>query len=333
MPNLRATTRSRSPLGPLAFAAAAILVCSERPARAQGEFELRLLRPSLTVSGYGVARSDFSDVDADYSASTGSLFAVIPIGGVRLSEGKVTAWQPMLWLGAAATSQSFNVLDRDPRLYSGVLNGSLLWATSKPNLHYVSLGTSFAEDDETIHDDLRLRLSALYIGSYQKSPSFSFLYGGFYTFIYGRGLLLPLFGISWKPSDTWSLYGIVPLSWTLSQKLSDHFRLNYMLWVAGQQFGFKNDGIFPVADDKVYERVREQHLGVELDWHPTPGFSVLTQAGVAVARRMAFGPVDSNTDTFLDEKIDPAPYVKLSFRIPLGKSLIDEVGGRAVEAP
>lgn len=328
-------TRLKRPVSSRARLFAALLVIvpgTMSLARAQGEFELRLLRPSITVSGIGVQRADFTDVDSDYSAANGTLFAMIPLGGVRLRpDHRVIAWQPMLTMGAGVTSQSFEVVDREPRLYTGLLNGSVLFASSKPNLHYISVGASFAEDEETVND-LELRVSAFYLGSYQKSPSFTWLYGGAYTFIYGRGLLLPAFGLIWKPSDHWSLYGLLPFAWTLSQRFNEHLRLNYMLWASGQQFGFQNDGLFPIADDKVYERVREQHLGVELEWRPGRDFMILTQVGIATARRMAFTPIASGADNLLDEAIDPAPYARLAFRILLGKSLTDELGGKVQDA-
>jgi hypothetical protein len=47
--------------------------------------------------------------------------------------------------------------------------------------------------------------------------------------------------------------------------------------------------------------------------------------GVAVARRLGFSTLDSSTLNLLDEPIKPAPYARLAFRFPLGKSVVDEL--------
>jgi hypothetical protein len=344
----RASTRFRSPLGPFVLAAAAALLCSAGPARAQGEVDLRLLRPSLTITGLGVPKESFSDsaIDGEYRSSNLQLLANIPLGPthLRTDGGGLLGWQPMLTLGAGATDQTFDLpaVDREPRLYNGLLNASLLLVSSKPNLHYISLGASFAEEEDTVSNP-DLRGSALYLGTYHKSPAWTFVYGGVYSFVYGRGLLLPAFGFIWTPNQTWALSGILPFGWRLSQKLGETTFLNYVLWVSGQRYGFENDGTFTVPagsrDDKVYERVREQHVGVEIETGRGRPVSFLAQAGLAFARNMAFTPIETGhdkgiesvPDALVDEGIDPAPYLRLSVRVPLGKSLIDEARARAKE--
>jgi len=353
---LRASTRSRNPLGPFVLAAAAMLL-SAAPARAQGEVDLRLFRPSLTITGIGVPKESFtdSDIDGDYKSSNLQLLANIPLGPAHLKGdgGGLLGWQPMLTLGAGATDQTFDLpaVDREPRLYNGLLNASVLLVSNKANLHYISLGASFAEDEDTVSNP-DLRGSALYLYTHHKSDSaWTFVYGGVYSFVYGRGLLLPAFGFIWVPNPTWSLSGILPFGWRLSQRVGETTFLNYVLWVSGQRYGFDNDGIFSQCtggsdsgcipagsrDDKVYERVREQHLGVELETGRGRPFSFLVQAGIAVARNIAFTPIETGNDkaiekrpdSIVDEGIDPGPYLRLSFRVPLGKSLIDDARAKA----
>jgi hypothetical protein len=345
IPALRVSTRSRSPFGPMMLIGAAMALFSAGPARAQGDIDLRLFRPSLTFTGITVPKESFSDsdIEGNYKSSNLHLLANIPLGPTHFKEGGgLIGWQPMLTLGAGATDQTFEVpgVDRQPRLYDGLLNASVVLLSSKPNLHYISLGTSFAEDEDSVSNP-DLRGSALYLGTYKKSQAWTFVYGGVYSFIYGRGLLLPAFGIIWTPNDNWTLSGILPFGWRLSQKLGETTFLNYVLWVSGQRYGFENDGTFTVPaefrQDKVYERVREQHVGVEFEMGRGRPVSFLAQAGFAVARKIGFTPIDTNNDKgiesspdfLVDEKIDPAPYLRLSLKIPLGKSLVDEARAQA----
>ena len=340
----RAPARSQSPRirRALAAVAAAVLPCwvgSAGLARAQ-EVDLRLFRPSLTFTGIGTTKADFTDedIDGDFRSANLSLLANIPLGPAHLdTEGGVIGWQPMLLIGAGATDQTFDLptVDREPRLYNGSVSGSLLLISSKPNIHYISIGASFAEEEETVSDP-DIRGSAIYFGTYRKSDAWTFIYGGAYSFVYGRGLLLPAFGIIWTPNQHWTLSGVIPFGWRLSQKLGETTFLNYVLWVSGQRYGFENDGTFTVPgefrSDKVYERIREQHLGVELELGRGRPFSFLVQGGIAVARQLAFTPIESRSggiesppDALVDDAIDPAPYLRLSVRVPLGKSVIDEL--------
>jgi hypothetical protein len=306
--------------------AVALVAGSVGAVRAQ-EFDFRLIRPMITVTGTYMPDEDFQNVDGQYGSRNASFLANIPLGSVHIRpQSKILASQWMLTMGGGATNQTLDIVPREPRLYNGLFNVSYLFASHKPNLHYISVGASFAEDQDTISGNLDPRVSALYLGTYHKSDTITFIYGGAYSFVYGRGLLLPAFGLIWTPSATWSLTGAVPFYWRLSQKFNEQFRLNYLLYAAGQRYGFKNDNDFAgTTDDKVYERVREQRLAAEAEYHPARGFTLLLQAGFAVARRLGFSTLDSSTLDLLDEQIKPAPYARLAFRFPLGKSVVDEL--------
>jgi hypothetical protein len=314
----------------LVVAAAALAAASAGTARAQ-DFDFRLIRPMITVTGTYVPDEDLKDISGEqYGNRNASFLANIPLGSVHIRTGsKILASQWMLTMGGGATDQTLDIVARQPRLYNGLLNVSYLFASHKPNLHYISVGGSFAEDEDTIHSNFDARASALYLGTYHKSATMNFIYGGAYSFVYGRGLLLPAFGLIWIPNDTWSLTGAVPFYWRLSQAFNQQFRLNYLVYAAGQRYGFKNDNDFAgVTDDKVFERVSEQRLAAEAEYHPAKGFTLLLQAGVAVARRLGFSTLGSTSLDLVDEQIKPAPYARLAFRFPLGKSVVDELQDR-----
>jgi hypothetical protein len=317
-----------------AIAGALLLAAAAVPAHAQ-EFDFRLIRPMITVSGTYVPDEDFKDIpDDQYGYRNASFLANIPLGSVHVRTGsKILASQWMLTMGGGATDQTLDVVPRQPRLYNGLLNVSYLFASHKPNLHYISIGGSFAEDQDTVSSNLDTRLSALYLGTYHKSQTMNFIYGGAYSFVYGRGLLLPAFGLLWIPNQTWSLTGAVPFYWRLTQKFNHAFALNYLLYASGQRYGFKNDNDFAgVTDTKVYERTTEQRLAAEAEYHPANGFTLLFQAGVAVARRLGFSSLGSSSLDLLDEQLKPAPYARLAFRFPLGKSVVDELQDRVKDA-
>jgi hypothetical protein len=71
--------------------------------------------------------------------------------------------------------------------------------------------------------------------------------------------------------------------------------------------------------------MKESHTGAEIEYHPSHDIALLGQAGFAIARRLSFA--NAGEDHFAVSDINAAPYIKLSARFAIGKSLIDQLGG------
>src|SRR5262245_48938051 len=312
---------------PAAALVFAVMTLCAIPARAEDEFEFKLLRPVVSVSMTGEPDADFQDGDGQFKQSSLTVGANVPLGGVHVhSGGDLLAHQVLLTALAGTGRQTIDAppLDLTPRLYNGLLAGSVLFGTTKGNLYYGSLGASFAEEDDA-EGGPQARPYGLFLGTFRNSHGVMFTYGAAFTYVFGRGLLLPAFGVVWSPNKTWTISGFLPFSWRFSQKLNDKFKMNYLLYAAGQQYRFANDGSFPpVADSTVYESMREGHLGAEIEYHPTRDIALLGQAGIATNRRLYFA--NAGEDHFAVSNIDAAPYVKIGARFAIGKSLIDQVG-------
>ena len=311
----------------------AVLAAATGAARAQDEFDLRLIRPVVSLSTWGTPAAGLQENGGDYSASTVTFGANIPLGPTRIHPGgKLLGHQYLLGATFSTTSQTIDApasnppLVSNPRLYSGGLTFSALFASSAGNLYFGSLGASFAESEDTI-DDLDTRLFAVGLGSYRKNDKLMFIYGAALTYVYARQMILPAFGIVWHPNPTWTLMGTLPFYIRVSQKFRPNLQMNYLLYHAGQRYRFANDGLFPGQDPVVYERVGESHLGAEIEYRPTPDLALLGQAGIANRRRLSFANLDE--EDFVDDTIDPAPYVKLTLRYAFGKSLMEELEARA----
>jgi Domain of unknown function (DUF6268) len=324
---MRDSIRPRHCLAATLLVAAAALTAA--PALAEDEFEFKLLRPTLSVSGLAEPNADFKDSDGQFKMNNLTLGANIPLGGVHVNTtGDVIAHQFLLttFLGTGSQTIDAPPLDLTPRLYTGLLAGSVLFGTRTGNLYYGSVGASFAEEDAA-EGGPRARPYGVFLGSYRNSHGVMFTYGAAFTYLFGRGLLLPAFGVVWSPNPTWTISGFLPFSWRFTQKLNDKFRMNYLLNAAGQQYRFANDGNFPGQDSTVYESFKESHAGAEIEYHPTHDVALLGQAGFAVARRLSFA--NAGEDHFAVSDINAAPYIKLTARFALGKSLIDQLGGSA----
>ncbi|HUD72611.1 MAG TPA: DUF6268 family outer membrane beta-barrel protein [Dongiaceae bacterium] len=305
-------------------------------ARAQEGFDLRLFRPSVGVWFGGSPDVDFTPdpdsppVEGQYGARSIGFGANFPLGltGVHLDNEHLLAHQVLLGVTFATTDQTIDPLARAPRLYNGGITTTALFATKAGNLYAGSLGASFAEDEDTI-DDLKTRLFALGLGTWRKSRTLAFVYGGAVTYLFGRESVLPAFGVLWNPSPNWFISGALPFSVRVSQHVSEKVRFNYLLYAAGQRYRFANDGTFPGQDEVVFQRMRETHLGAEIEYRPSHDWAILGQAGIAGGRRLSFA--DQGEEDFFDSKIDPAPYVKVGVRCLFGKTVLEDLGDQFME--
>lgn len=305
-------------------------------ARAQEGFDLRLFRPAVSLWFGGSPDADFkpdpdsAPVEGQYGARSVGFGANIPLGrtGIHPGNERLLAHQVLLGVTFATTDQTIDPLSRAPRLYNGGLTTTALFATKAGNLYAGSLGASFAEDEDTI-DDLDTRLFALGLGTWRHSNTLAFVYGGAVTFLFGRQSVLPAFGVIWSPRPNWIISGALPFSVRASQRFSDKTRMNYLLYAAGQRYRFANDGTFPGQDAVVFQRMRETHLGAEIEYRPSRDWALMGQAGVAGGRRLSFANLDE--DDFFQSKIDPAPYVRVGVRYLFGKTVLEDLGDRIME--
>ncbi len=294
------------------------------PASAQEDFDVRLFKPTITFSATGVPDRDFKDIDGDYGWRGLSVRANIPLGPAYVHpQSSILGHQVLLTAGFGARSQTVSVIEHQPRLYDGVLAGSAILLSRNLNLYYVSLGATFAEDQDTIKH-ARARFFGVGLGTYRKSEKLWFVYGGAFTYVYDRGLALPLFGIIYRASPDWTVAGAVPFFWRVTESFDPSLKLHYLLAASGQRYRFDNsEGTFPLEDSTVYERMREARLGVELEYRPARDVALLAQVGLAFARKLQFANLGE--DAFFSQTVRPAPYVRLGVRFGIGKSVLDEL--------
>jgi len=150
----------------------------------------------------------------DQELGRGTLFlnTNIPLGGTHLNpDGSIIGYQFFASAQFASSSTEITFLSRDPDLYNGGLRFTAVMLGKGLNMYVASVGASFAEDQETI-GDMKPRFSGLGLGTHRKSEKTTFVYGGAYSYTFGRGRAVPLFGIMWKLNPSWSLSTVLPLS-------------------------------------------------------------------------------------------------------------------------
>jgi hypothetical protein len=300
---------------------------------------LDLFRPQLDVGLESIPRKTFTDDedvvlpngitnlnDEEFGRGTLFLNTNIPLGGTHLRpEGSIVGYQFFASAQFASSSTDITFLSRNPDLYNGGLRFTAVMLGKGLNMYVASIGASFAEDQDTI-GDMKPRFSGLGLGTHKKSEKTTFVYGGAYTFTFGRGRVLPLFGVMWKLNSRWSLSTVLPLTVRATYHPGPNGKFHMLLTPAGDEFRFSNEDPveFSGKEDTVFLRLTGIKLGAEWEYKASSHFGFAVQGGVIGARRLKF--VESQgEDPFLDARIDPAGYLRLLARFTFGESLLDKM--------
>ncbi len=293
---------------------------------AQEELRLELFRPRLEVTTEGVPESDFEDFAGDLRQRRFSFNLNVPLGRTSIHPGGgILGHQffAQVRLSSSPIELSLPPAEIERTLYSGAVRVAGLMASRNGHLYLVSLGASFAEDEETI-DDIDPRFSAFFVGSYVKSEDLTWLYGGAVTFEYGERLVVPGFGLIWRFSPKWRLFTILPFTVRTTYTASEKTRVHLLMEVAGDRHRFDNAGLFPGQPQTVFYRTVGVRLGAEWEHRPNRDHAFIVQGGVLGGRDLDFS-ADRDENDFLSTGIDPAGYLKLGWRFTFGKSILDEL--------
>jgi len=325
----------RTPVGLLLAVA---LVCATPAARAVENIDVDLFRPQFTWSLSSIPNAEFSKdsecrtlagggCGGEYGATTGSLGANIPLGKTHIrTEGRVRAWQLLANVRFDGESADLTFLNESPRkLYDGGLNLAGLWLTEKSNLWLVSAGASYAEDTLTMFHP-SLRFSALAVVAHPSSAKWTWLWGGAFTYQYGRALPLPLVGFLWKPSDRWLVASIVPITIRAAYTATEHLTVQIGAGVHGNAYRLSNNGLFPQEPDTVFFRYVELRLTGGIEYRVGPHLTLAAEGGVAGARHIVISENDRGTgDEIRVGSPEPAPVALVSARVTFGMNLLERM--------
>jgi Domain of unknown function (DUF6268) len=191
---------------------------------------------------------------------------------------------------------------------------SAVFTSSASDTFMASLGVGLA-DDETTLDSSGLRGSGLLLGTHRTGPSFSFSYGLSYSYLYGEGRLLPVFGIIWQPATRWRVRVLLPFAASVRYRASDRWTVGFRAGPDGNRFGVANGGSFPGQAGELRLRVTGLRAGLEAAVRLGGGVSIRVEGGVAAIRKLSIYDGDVQ---LLSTKVDAAPYGSLTLGFAFG---------------
>lgn len=278
-------------------------------ASAQDERWAPLFGPSLVVSAGGVPTAGLGASSGEYGYRAIAFGAAAPVmGGWEWDGGGISGFRLMVHVRFQA--ESAEVPDRPDvrRLFSMEAGVSAIHVLDRDNQITWSAGAGAAEDRETLSSP-KPRLVGRVIALHRRSDRLTLLYGGAYTFVLGKGRLLPVFGILWRPLPGTTVSVIGPVSGRVIHRAGQRLVLSAQASLRGNQYHSVANG------SDAYLRVRELRLGGEVGVLLGRSMALFGEAGVATARRltMALGATELWSDS-----AGTQPYVSIGLRVSFG---------------
>jgi hypothetical protein len=248
----------------------------------------------------------FQNYAGSFTKQMTSLSAEIPFAGDSLSE-----WSMRTSLHTTAAEVS--LLPKRVSLFSGVVAVSKRIYDDVQNQYIISCGVGFAFDDQLL-DAVRFRFSGIGVGTHSWNQDFALLYGLSYSYVLGRGLILPVAGFHWEASDGVSLRAMLPFSVRLHYRVSERWLFGLKAMLDGDRFQYFNDVNTFSAPQHAYLRLTQLECGPDFVLTVSPLLSLSGEVGVAVARRLW---ISSDSGDFLSAKINPGGYARATARFSL----------------
>ena len=263
-------------------------------------------RPRISISVGSMPLRAFQNYTGSFEKEMTSLSTEIPFAGDSLSR----------WIAHASLhtiAAEVSVLPEPVSLLSGVVGVSNRIYDDAQNQYMLSCGVGFASDDQSL-DAVRFRFSGVAIGNHSLNQNFALLYGLSYSYVLGRGLILPMAGFHWKASDDVSLRAMLPFSLRLRYRPSERWSFGLKAMLDGDRFQYFNEGNAFSAPQHAYLRLTQLECGPDFVLTVSPLLSLSGEVGVAVARRLW---ISSDNDDFLSAKINPGGYARATAQFSL----------------
>ena len=263
-------------------------------------------RPRISISVGSMPLRTFQNYTGSFEKEMTSLSTEIPFAGDSLSR----------WIAHASLhtiAAEVSVLPESVSLLSGVVGVSNRIYDDAQNQYIISCGIGFASDDQSL-DAVRFRFSGVGIGSHSWNRDFALLYGLSYSYVLGRGILLPMAGFHWKVSDDVSLRALLPFSLRLRYRVDERWAFGLKAMLDGDRFQYFNEGNTFSAPQHAYLRLTQLECGPDFVLTVSPLLSLSGEVGVAVARRLW---ISSDSGDFLSAKINPGGYARATAQFSL----------------
>jgi hypothetical protein len=284
----------------------------------------KFLNPQLKLSAEYDIPAEFKNSSEKFSMAKSQMGFVYPLMSRRYGLTNNLEYRSIVILtnlNAGFALPSFSFLETQHQLIGGTAGASIIYNSGNKNTWLGGANAGIAEDQFTL-SAYSLRFTGHFLFKHKVSGNFSYHAGLVYSFVYGRGLPLPILGCIIRTSDKSKLKITFPLSISYMIKTSEYNMLTFFILPDGNASDFStlHDNFFAGNYDEIAKfQLRNNKVGVNYNVGMGTRFHFTPEAGMLFKRKISFseGSYSSNESFFANE-VNPAPYVKISLRFLIG---------------
>jgi hypothetical protein len=272
--------------------------------------------PSVSVSVGAVPTASTGNPGEQYGYRDAGLAVSVPIkGGWDWGPGGALGFRLMAHAGFHTDSAVVPYRPDRRQLLSIDAGVSAIHVLSRDNQISWSVGAGIAQDSDTLSSP-KLRLSGRVVALHRSSQTLTLLYGGAYTFLLGKGRMLPIFGVLWRPNPGTTVHLLGPISGGIQHRLASRLIVGGQAGLRGNQYRIASTERFPSTSGDLLLRVRELRVGGSVRALVGRALALSAEGGVAAARRLAV--VDGTTEKY-SSTVGAQPYATIGLRISFSK--------------
>lgn len=283
----------------------------------------KFLSPNLTISADYIPEQEFVDFKEKYSTARANAIFNYPVLSRRFALTNSLEYKTMVILANAHAGYglpTFSFLDEQHQLLNGNAGMSFIYSSGSKNTLVANATVGVAEDLETIQS-FQLRFGGLFILKHKFNGDFSGLIGAHYSYVYGRGLPLPVLGAIIRAGDKAKFKIILPVNISYMRKLNEWDMLTIFVAPEGGQNNICNcgDTVFAGRPDVVRFRSRAFKAGVNYKIGVNDRIHLTPEIGFLTRRNIAFSDAGFTAkESFIKEDVKGMVYAKVSMRILFG---------------
>ena len=284
--------------------------------RANAQME-RLFKPSVAISYTNFPSSKLIDSTGSFSNQTTQLAFFIPVFSHLNrtdTSAKSTYFQLMAHGNGSLSNPDLTAVLNNQNLIGATVGLTGLLMQNRKNIFSVSLAATSRNDETTISNP-EIRYSGIAIYRRNVSPGFSFHLGAGYSYIIGRGVVLPAMGLSFKTGKRSRMIINFPNRISFVQRAGNKLMFTAYLKPQGGFNLISNQSKYLISTSELYLRQRESHLGISTRYRISKSFNVTADIGWAARRSISLTEgLTKNADTFYKTKIESGVYFSVGIK-------------------
>lgn len=249
------------------------------------------LQPQITAGFSASSVRDFRDVEGTFGTRSMTLGGTFPLYQIR--EGGDGALTSYFLLGRGQLSslnEDISFLPAPHTVYKPHVGVTAGIATTNHHLYLLTVGVGFSEDQNTAGSP-KLRATGSLLGKYQLDPSFAFIYGLSYSYVFNRGLLLPILGTHASLGDSFTLHLILPFSLGIDYREGKGLHFGFVVRASGDQIHIDESDYFGTQTLPLYMKIAQVQSGFGVAVLISERVWIQGEAGVLSGRQFAIGTV------------------------------------------